>query len=303
MILHKKWGEIVRLGNFLFKYASLLGLSKKYNTELYLPNHYMFDYFKNKPNFDNGMSYDMEITEPKLSYDEEYWKQYKEDFITKKVNFNLGAFLQSPKYWEDNKTYVNEMFSFDDTQLNNVKEKYKTSLSKKTIGISIRRGDFVNNYQYYQINEDFFIYSLDKYFPDWEDYNLIFFCDDYNWIRENFKGDNVYYSDGNFVGKDYFQNPMEQLMYGSLCDNFIISNSTFSWWLAYLAVNIKNNNGKVVHSGKNIRGPLESSANPLDYYHKDWITSDFFINPNVDIRSLSTIKIYNKYSFIQQKKT
>jgi hypothetical protein len=294
MILHKKWGEVVRIGNFLFKYASLLGFSKKYNTELFLPNHYMFDYFKHKPNFDNGIEFDLEIQERILSYDEDHWNQYSKDFVNKKVNFSLGSFLQSAKYWEDNFLYVAKMMEFDNALINKVKETYKIPLSKKTIGISIRRGHFINHNQYYQLNEEFFLYSLDKYFPDWEDYNLIFFSDDYNWIRETFKGDTVYYSDGNFVNQDYHNNPMEQLMYGSLCDNFIISNSTFSWWLAYLSTNIKNNGGKVVHSGKNIRGYLESNANPLDYYHTNWVISDFFEKSNIDINTLTTRKIYAK---------
>jgi hypothetical protein len=294
MILHKRWGEVVRLGNFLFKYASLLGFSKKYNTELYLPNHYMFNYFKHKPNFDNGIEFDLEINERVLYYDEEHWNQYSTDFISKKVNFSLSSFLQSPKYWEDNLSYVNEMLLFDDKLINEVKKTYEIPLSKKTIGLSIRRGDFVNHHLFHQINEDFFLYSLSKYFPDWEDYNLIFFCDDYNWIRETFKGDNVYYADGNFINQDYHNNPMEQLMYGSLCDNFIISNSTFSWWLGYLSTNVKDNGGKVIHSGKNIRGQLESKSNPLDYYHKNWIISDFYETPNININELTTRKIYAK---------
>ena len=71
MILHKRWGEVVRLGNFLFKYASLLGISKKYETEFYVPTHYMFDYFKNKPMIDGGINPDLEIYEKSHSYDPE----------------------------------------------------------------------------------------------------------------------------------------------------------------------------------------------------------------------------------------
>lgn len=291
MILHKKWGEIVRLGNFLFKYASLLGISKKYEVDFFVPRHYMFDYLKNKPNFDDGIPVDLEIFEKKHSYDPENLEKYKEDFKSKNVNFALNYFLQSPKYWEENEKYVNDLFTFEDKIVELIKNKYEKSLSKKTIGISIRRGDFVNHFGYWQLGIEFYLYSLEKYFPDWEDYNIILFCDDYSWIRNNFHGQNVFYADGNFVNQDYHQNPMEQLIYGSLCDNFIISNSTFSWWLGYLAVNCKNNNGIVVHSGKNLNNNLAVDSNPLDYYHKNWITSDFCDRTDININNLTTNKI------------
>jgi hypothetical protein len=291
MILHKRWGEVVRLGNFLFKYASLMGISKKYETDFYVPNHYMFDYFKHKPMIDDGINFDIEIYENRHSYDPENLENYKNDFKNKNVNFALNYFLQSPKYWEGNESYVNEMFSFNDGIVDKIKETYKVSLSKKNIGISIRRGDFVNHRGFWQLPVEFYLYSLLKYFPDWEDYNLILFCDDYQWIRNTFKGDNVYYSDGNFVNGDYNKNPMDQLIYGSLCDNFIISNSTFSWWLGYLAINCKNNKGKVIHSGKNLNNHLLNGSDTNDYYHKDWIKSDFFDLTDFDFNELKKIKI------------
>lgn len=289
MILHKKWGEIIRLGNFMFKYASLLGLSKRYNTELYLPKHYMFDYFLNNVNYDNNIPFDIEIVERYHKYDIEYWDKFKNDFISKNVNISLNSFLQSPKYWQDNEDYIKKMLLFKPDIIDSIKKKYKESLKRKTIGISIRRGDFLNNAGFYQLPIEFYIYSLEKYFPNWKDYNIILFSDDYDWIRKTFIGNNIYYSDGNFINDDYNNNPMEQLIYGSLCDNFIISNSTFSWWLSYLAVNCKEDGkGIVIHSGKNLCGNLEIGSDINDYYHKDWICSDFLSIKNINYNDLST---------------
>jgi hypothetical protein len=291
MILHKKWGQILRLGNFLFKYASLNGISQKFNTDFYVPRHFMFDYFENKPKFDEEIEFDIEIFEKYHKYDLENLEKNKSNIQNKKCNFALNYFLQSPKYWEGYEEYVHHMLKFDNNLLNGIRNKYSNSLSKETIGISIRRGDFVNHLGFWQLSNEFFLYSLEKYFPNWKNCNIIFFCDDNQWVKKTFGGSNVFYSEGNFVGHDYNKNPMEQLMYGSLCDNFIISNSTFSWWLGYLSVNIKNEKGKVVHSGKNLNNHLLEGSDVKDYYHKNWIESDFYSLTKFEIKNIETRKL------------
>lgn len=272
MITMTDFGKVLRTGNFLFQYASLLGLSRRYNTELCMPSNFMFNYFENPPIICDNLKTDMEVFEINHYYDPEHWNQFSEDFKNKTVNFRLNSFLQSPKYWEDNKDFVIEKLRFKPELIEAVRIKYAEALSRKTIGISIRRGDFVNHGVFYQIPVDFYMASVKKYFNDYEDYNLIFFSDDPVWIRENFKGPNIYYSDGDFTGSNYNNDPMEQLIYGSLCDNFVISNSTFSWWLGYYAVNMKNSDGKVIHCGHNLTNNVLNS-NPDDYYHQDWISN------------------------------
>jgi hypothetical protein len=276
MILHKKWGEVLRMGNFMFKYASLLGLSKRYDTELVIPNHYMFDYFENKIKIDENLPYDKEITERNFFYDIDFFDSISDDIKSKNINFTLSTFLQSYKYWEEHKDYVHSMLRFKPSEIDKIKKKYSEALSKKTIGISIRRGDFVNHGTFFQINLDFYLKSLNDYFPNIEEYNIIAFCDDYSWIRQNLKLDNVYYADGDFVGVNFKNDPFEQLILGSLCENFIIGNSTFSWWLAYLSKNCNNSNGIVIHSGKNFKGFMEQNFRKEDFYHPSWIESNFY---------------------------
>lgn len=285
MILHKNWGETIRLGNWLFKYASLLGISKKHNESLYLPVHYMFDYFNLSPNIDDGYSFDCELYEPTMKYNQSYYDEIITKNKNKIINCNLSTFLQSPKYWEDFKFFVHEHLKFNNFFVDEIKNKYEKIFKKDTIGVSIRRGDYVGHPQFHQLDPSFYLYSLEKYFPNWEKYNIVFFCDDSEWVRSNFKGDNIFYADGNFVGSDYWMNPMEQLILGSLCKNFIISNSTFSWWLSYYAVNINNPSGLVIHSGKYTT--LDSDTS--DYYHNSWICSDFFDNENKELKTIKKI--------------
>ncbi len=272
MIMLNEFGKTLRTGNFLFQYAGMLGLSKRYDTDICLPKISMFDYFEKQPNiYSNNITCDITIREKVIKYDISQWDEYKEDFNKRNVNLTLNSFLQSPKYWEDYKDYVVSFLKFKPNLIDTIRNKYAQSLSKKTIGISIRRGDFLRfNKIFYQIPINFYMDSVKLYFPNYEnDYNLIFFSDDITWVKDTFKGSNIFYAEGNFIDGNYYNDPMEQLIYGSLCDNFVISNSTFSWWLAYYAVNMKNNNGKVIHCGQNLIS--NPNADPKDYYHSSWI--------------------------------
>lgn len=78
------------------------------------------------------------------------------------------------------------------------------------------------------------------------DSNFIFVSDDMNWVRDNFKGDNIWYSPFNEIGD-------LQLMI--LSDNNIIANSSFSWWGAYLNKNTKKNISPKIWFGPD--GPKE----------------------------------------------
>lgn len=208
-----------------------------------------------------------------LNYSTEFLDKYSHDLKSKKIDVRGNSYLQSSMYWDDHEEYVMNRLKFKPELVEQVREKYKESLSRKTIGISIRRGDIVGHKLFYQIPISFFMDSVKKYFPDWEEYNLIFFSDDMNYVKENFTGANIFYADNSFIGADWYNDPMEQMIYGSLVDNFVISSSTFSWWLAYYAVNMKNNNGKVIHCGQYT---TRDEDNAEDYYHKNWITNKLY---------------------------
>ena len=59
----------------------------------------------------------------------------------------------------------------------------------------------------------------------------------------------------------------EELLYMSNCDHFIIANSTYSWWGAYLS----NNKNKIVICPNNWFGPELKHYNLCDLFPTDWI--------------------------------
>ena len=112
---------------------------------------------------------------------------------------------------------------------------YNIINSSNSICVTIRRGDFIsveeNKKLHYVCNEDYFYRAMDIIAKKVNNPKFIIFSDDIEWVKNNmnFKYD-VLYEEGN----DPIWEKL-RLMYS--CKNFIISNSTFSWWAQYLSRN------------------------------------------------------------------
>ena len=65
--------------------------------------------------------------------------------------------------------------------------------------------------------------------------NYLIISDDINWCKKYFVGNNYYFVDHI---PDNIYNSHFDMCVGSLCSDFIISNSTFSWWTSWLSKNL-----------------------------------------------------------------
>lgn len=106
----------------------------------------------------------------------------------------------------------------------------------ESVCISIRRGDFLsedNKKTYYICDQKYIDKAVEVIKEKVKNPTLIFFSDDVEWIKKNCK----------YEGSVYFEaagNPVwEKIRLMSACKHFIISNSTFSWWVQYLSENPK----------------------------------------------------------------
>ncbi len=278
MILHKLFGQHLRLGNFLYKLSAMWAMTYRYNCKMKLPDYFLWKYLVNPPEIDNGEIVEDVFRTRKWEFDPLHLHDHAELFRTKNVDIDLGAFFQSARWFEDFEPEILEKLKFKQEYVDFCKEKYKDSLSKETIAISIRRGDMVNHNSFFQIPIEYYLIALQEEFPNWKEYNIVFFSDDIEWCKQTFKGDNVYFAEPNgthitiYDSNNYHKDPTEQLIYGTLCDNFIIGQSTFSWWQAFLGS--KRSGGKVVHSGKNFDNDY-SHYDIRDYYYPIWVKVDY----------------------------
>lgn len=240
-------GQMGRLGNSLFQIASVCGIAAKLNTTAHFPNWRYSRYFKTKLGR-LGRKFQT-LYEPHFHYTD-HWIEDLKDY---------NGWLQSDKYFES-RGKVKELFEFDNIFKELVKAKHGTKLSKETIAISIRRGDFVGNANYEQIPVKFFIGALLKF--DYENYNLLFFSDDISYCKTHFEClPNAFFIDGE---------PIEQLCLMTMCENHIISSSTFSWWGAYLS-----ESKRVIRPSYNFSVSYKAKGNDdKDYYYKNWEVFD-----------------------------
>lgn len=143
--------------------------------------------------------------------------------IPKRKNYILDGYFQSEKYFVTNKELIKK-------ELRN-KEILVSNAYKDSVCVHIRRGDYTSSLYTHML-----VCTLDYYkeaikLLQKENKKLTFhiFSDDIEWVKKNLKIDaKVIYEDSN---KKYFENFEE--MYN--CENFILSNSSFSWWAEYLS--------------------------------------------------------------------
>jgi hypothetical protein len=272
MITFKKFGKHGNLGNQLHQIASLIGFSEKYNCELILPEWNYAAYFENFPQ-QGFIDTDVLIEEPFYHYTPQFWDSHREKLKTQ--NADILGWLQSEKYWQHCKEKVHQALSFKKNFLHETKSKFAEAFRKKTIAISIRRGDFVTNPNHFLLPVEFYLGALIKFFSDHTNYSIIIFSDDLHFCKTEIRAlPHIYFAAG--------LSAIEQLCLMSLCDHFIISNSTFSWWGAMLG---EKKDSIIIRSPYYADGELKEKIDFKDYYPERWITYDHVVE-NIDLRAL-----------------
>lgn len=276
MITMTSLGDNGRLGNQLFQYSSIMGLSHTHNQPLRLKDWKYKDYFIGEfPLISEEELEELKtvrlINEPTFAYVPEW------PYIRENENVDLHGYLQSEKYWEACKEKVKQTLTFKEDfkiQVRN-NEQFEKAFSKLTIAISVRRGDYVANKCYLQLPVTYFILALHEHFPDWRNHNIIVFSDDIPYCKVHFDClENVFFSENN--------QDIEDLCLMSQCDHFIISNSTFSWWGAYLG---EKEHSKIIRPNGLFDNHMKKRHDSKDFYPERFIMFDH-ISPTTEQKKI-----------------
>lgn len=245
IISFSKLGNYGRLGNQLFEIAGVLGLAEKYNADARFPAWAYEKYFTIQ--LSHGQAASKQVKEKHFHHHD--WQ------LTGDVDV-LGYF-QSEKYFP---SY--NVFEFKDDFKQSVKNKVPPEMwDKPTICFQIRRGDYVGNPNYYQLSIEYYIDALLTNFPDWRNYNIVFFSDEINYCKVHFEClPNAFFCEN--------LNDIEQLCLATMIDHFIIPNSSFGWWCAWLG---EKAHSKIIHCGHLQAGKLLEHNDPKDYWPERWI--------------------------------
>lgn len=253
-ICFHRLGQKGRLGNAIWQYAGMMGISAKMGTTLNLPPWGYARYFRGK--FPEGPQRGTIIHEPAFHYCPDFVPNDGKDY-------GVEADLQSEKYFAHIKDYVKQQLEWEPGFLAGVLAKNKHLLDENTIAIHVRRGDYVGNINYVNLPPTYYILALYEHFPDWKQRKLLFFSDDISYCKIHFGClENASFSEGN--------SDIEDLCLMSRCKDFLIANSSFSWWGSWLS---EKEGTKIVYPARHFAGPLLGNS-VKDLYPDRWIPFD-----------------------------
>jgi len=248
------------LGNQMFQVAATIGIATKNKLQYGFPDWHNNKLFSKKlPRVDVGQG----VIIKEKSF------EYNPVELSGNCFTSLEGYFQSWKYFDDYFTVVLKAFQFNDHHFSFVKNIYDSANFGKTCSISVRRGDYLTLQNIHPLQPDnYWIQAQELVESKMRSINsqidtYLVFSDDIPWCKKNKHlfnrtGKKVIFVEGRNQGDDF--------MMITLCNCNIITNSTFSWWGAYLNKNPDN----VVVMPKTWFGPAgpwsgPSNADDLQY--------------------------------------
>ena len=254
------------LGNMMFQIAATLSMAIDKGVDASFPNlmsqlininNDSFHNSKLKHSIEYLSLFDKLLTEQPPQGLKTYRYPFHYDSTIPEGNeFIIDGFFQSEKYFKKNEKKIKEVLTVPKNVLDVINIKYKLLLELKTTAIHVRRGDYLKFPKHHPTQ------SVEYYKKSIELLNntekFIIFSDDIEWCKSNFIGDEYYFIENE---KDYVE-----LYLMSMCNNVITSNSSFSWWGAWL-----NNNTDKIIVGPNIWFGVNTNYISKDILPKEWI--------------------------------
>lgn len=242
------------LGNQLFQYAFARAMAIYYSTNSYLDiSDYLYDNHRVKRSFDLNL-FDIKsevirsIADLKVNFLQSLFRQeaklnlYNEKTISHDNEvYNLKLPIHFDGYWQSFK-----YFDFIKADL----QKELVLISKKTkvqdsyffrlklfpsVAVHIRRGDYVTDEITNQIHGvcslEYYLNSIEYFKRKIPNVQFLIFSDDITYVKS------ILGNMSNYIYIENLDNHVEEFDLMKQCDHFIISNSTFSWWAAWICSN------------------------------------------------------------------
>ena len=235
MLSFNNLGNLGRLANQMFQYASLKGIARNRGYDFCIPPKNVFgqvDELVRNDNlniydvFDLGKNNNIQITKNPV-FQEKFHNFDEKLFRSCPDNVDLFGYYQSEKYFNHIKDEIKNDFTFSNEVNTLCSEMIETIQDgKKIIALHIRRTDYIVNPNHPVQPISYYEQALKKF--DKND-RILVFSDDPEWCQQQelFADDSIMISQGNEADID--------LCLMSKCNYHIIANSSFSWWGAWLA--------------------------------------------------------------------
>jgi hypothetical protein len=274
-----------RLGNQLFQYAFVYAAAKKLNTKFYLDKHIdylLLDKYFNIPSdfcrpfdrvfsiqgFKNIFSHHLRrrfyvllenlFALKQVVFDNNTEPEIQIGLIKDKAIYH--GFFQSEQYFADYKTDLLNLFSIKEIYKNKFQNIFRSlPAAKQYVTVHIRRGDYIDHNL--ALDVSYYHDAINQIHNDGNYY--IFISDDPEFVKKEFN-----YLLNSYVSEHDEITDLQFLMHADIC---ILSNSSFSWWGAWL----NNNQKKQVYAPKYWLGFKTEKEFPIgisDHLKINWVT-------------------------------
>ena len=256
-------GKLGQLGNQMFQYATTLGVARYHGITFTIPNHdeVLVDSFGNKLRIELLDCFEIDPDNTGILNTDNVFAEKNFEFdrnilnVDRRSDFTLYGFFQTEKYFKHCDDEVRKQFTFKKQIIEECNEIIE-DVYNNPIALHIRRGDFlVNSGNHHNLSLEYYEKALKKFDKHRQ---VIIFSDDSEWCMNQ-----KTFSDNRFIVSNS-NGSYQDLYMMTQCEDFIIANSTFSWWGAWLA-----NKGRVI-APKKWFGPNNSHLNTKDLYPENW---------------------------------
>jgi hypothetical protein len=158
--------------------------------------------------------------------------------LEEKKDAYLQGYWQSEKYFKDIEDIIRNDFTFRQPLQGATQELALQIQSTNAVCLNVRRGDFVTNSASKQtlgfVGKEYYQKAIAYLLEKVSDPEFFIFSDDITWCRENIHtGFKTTFVDHTYAGEKF----SDYLQLITLCKHYIIPNSTFAWWGAWLSAN------------------------------------------------------------------
>jgi hypothetical protein len=247
MIITKLYGG---LGNQMYQYAAGLSLAKRLSTELFLDlswfeevkhqpeltlREYELNQFGIKPKeISLKERVDLRLRPPTIL--KETFFGYDEEFEKLSGNIILDGYWQSYKYFENYGDDLRRAFQFPKHPKPRNAKIIKKMKDTNSIVLHVRRGDYntKRGKQFHGlIPLSYYNKAVESICKYVKNPTLFIFSDELEWCKQNLKYDLPM----EFIDSNSSNKGVEDMQLMVSCKHYIIANSSFSWWSAWLNPN------------------------------------------------------------------
>lgn len=265
------------MGNQLFAYACGYSMCKKYHQQLYLDlidyeDGYFRDYILDRLDIKDanvirhfpikrirdGLREHF-LLQRKYYYKEKSTFHFDECLFQQTLPIYLDGYWQSEKYFSNVKDIKKIYTPARENDITKI-EKFENEIKNlNTVAVHIRRGDYVGGGCC--VGLEYIRQAIDYILKCEKTPCFIFFSDDMEYVYKNI---NTFGNIKYILSNELVDNESDDFIHFfcmKSCSHQIISNSTYSWWAAWLN---ENNNKQVI-------APLPKYLVGTDFYPDEWI--------------------------------